>query len=157
VPHWSELPPSDQIFTHFDGESATRIERTFAASRLRALCEQPGSALAGVAHVEVPIDPGFLQVLAQCRGLERARLQRALTMPRYAPLLFCLLGKGADASHLLVDGSHTYAAMVLRGQKTARAWVVPECLWRSHLVTGLPSTTPEELLATPSYCGRARL
>jgi hypothetical protein len=36
VPHWSELPPSDQIFTYFDGESATRVERTFAASRLLA-------------------------------------------------------------------------------------------------------------------------
>jgi hypothetical protein len=150
--HWSELPLTDQIFTHFEQSGSARIERTFAASALRRVCSQPGSELAGVAHVEVALEPGFLAILQTSRGLEEPRLLRALAARRYAPLLFCLL----NDTHLLVDGTHTYAAMVLKGFSLARAYVVPECLWRSHLVEGLPSTTPEELLATPSYCGRAR-
>lgn len=149
MPHWSELPPSDQIFTHFD--EATGKERTFAASALRRLCAREESEQAGVMYAWIELQGEHVEVLRAKRGLEEPRLLRALATPRYAPLLFCIM---PDETHLLVDGSHTYVAMWMRGAREARAYIVPECLWRGALVTGLDKTTPEELLASHSSDGR---
>jgi hypothetical protein len=150
--HVSELPWGDQIFTHFEeAGNGLSVQRTFAASALRRFCVRPESVQAGVARqARIALDGSMLGMLLARRGLEDARLLRALTMPRYAPLLFCLM---PDGSALLVDGSHTYAAMLLRGARYAPGYLVPECVWRNFLVTGLKETTAEELLATPSWAG----
>jgi hypothetical protein len=150
--HASELPLGDQIFTHFeDAGPGLSVQRTFAASALRRYCQTPDSVRAGVARqARIALDGSMLAMLLTRRGLEDARLLRALATPRYAPLLFCLM---PDGSALLVDGSHTYAAMLMRGFKLARGYLVPECIWRNFLVTGLRATTAEELLATPSWAG----
>ena len=152
--HATELPLGDQIFTHFEelGEGVS-VQRTFAASALRRFCSCEESVLAGVARVpQLALDGGMLTMLLTRRGLEEARLLRALSTPSYAPLLFALM---PDGSALLVDGSHTYVAMLLRGERYARGYLVPECIWRNFLVSGLRACSPEELLATPSWAGAA--
>ncbi len=147
--HWSQLPPRDQIFTHFEEE--TGKERVFAATRLRLLARERDSEQAGVIRTWVGLEEAHVGVLFARRGLEEARLLRALAAQSYSPLLFCLM---LDGSALLVDGSHTYAAAFIRGLRELRAYLVPECVWKNFLVEGLPGTTPEELLASHSGDGR---
>jgi hypothetical protein len=148
--HATELPMGDQIFTHFEPAGpGLSVQRTFAASALRRFCQRKESVEAGVARqARIALDEGMLAMLLARRGLEDTRLLRALTTPRYMPLLFCLM---PDGSALLVDGSHTYAAMLLRGARYAPGYLVPECVWRNFLVTGLKETSEEELLARPSW------
>lgn len=150
--HWSQLPPSDQIFTHFEErEGQPSRERVFAATRLRLLARERDSEQAGVLRTWVGLEEAHVGVLFARRGLEEARLLRALAAPSYAPLLFCLM---PDGSALLVDGSHTYAAAFMRGLRELRAYLVPECVWKNFLVEGLEGTTPEALLASHSGDGR---
>ena len=148
--HWSELPRSDQIFTHFEegaaGGGTASLCRTFATSAIRRDC---AARKAEVLRVELTYE-GF-QIVTTSWGLEPARLERALRAREYSPLLFV---QERDGSHLLVDGSHTYAAAYLRGAREALAFVVAPQHWEGFLVEGLPEVTPEELLATPSGHGR---
>ncbi len=151
--HWSQLPPSDQIFTHFEEakEGQSPRERVFAVTRLRLLARKADSKQAGILRTWIGLEEAHVGVLFARRGLEEARLLQALAAPSYSPLLFCLM---PDESALLVDGSHTYAAAFMRGLRELRAYLVPECIWRNFLVEGLPGTTPEELLASHSGDGR---
>ena len=142
---WASLPRTDHVFTHFD--EVTGVQTTLAADRIRACVE-----------LVTKLDPSFIaccpitdedaDIIRRKRGLEPARLRRAMKTKKYQPLLFINM---PDNTQLLIDGSHTYVALHAKGFKSAAAYLVPEIMWRAFVIEDMPRFSSEEhMLNTPS-------
>jgi hypothetical protein len=141
--HWTALPRTDQIFTHIDPD--TGVETVFAVDRIRYVCEGFGDQLLHNA----PIQGDVATMITKRRGIEPPRLRRALKTRPWRPLLYLEL---PDDTVLLADGSHTYVAMWMKGQTTASVYLVPQHIWSSYTVEGLPPAGSEDELIN-SYSG----
>ncbi len=142
--HWSQLPLKDQMFTHLDDK--TGAETNFAVSALRRFCNEfPTHVICG----RVPLDEATSVMIMKHRGIERPRLRRAQKTKQFQPLLFVFM---PDKTHLLVDGSHSYVAMWMRGIRQADAYIVEEPIWQHFLIEGLPPAPSKEALLK-SYSG----
>jgi hypothetical protein len=160
--HWNTLPLSDQIFTHID--PSTKVETVLAATRLRALADAsavfastPGEPTNGrILKILTDITSEGAKICVLHRGIEEPRLRNAMktvASKKITPLLYTEWG---DGTHLLIDGSHTYVALYLENYKAAPSYMVPETIWRSYCVEGLPKERSEaDLLASYSGVGLA--
>jgi hypothetical protein len=82
-------------------------------------------------------------MIMERRGIEAPRLRRAMKTKDAKPLLFLSM---PDRTHLLIDGSHTYVALVTKGRADAKAYIVEQHIWSKFIVIGIPTTTEDELL-----------
>jgi hypothetical protein len=131
----ADLPPLDQAFTHIDSD---KTQRTFAVGALRRVCDKAAPVeLVGLTHKEAAM-------IRANRGLEQARLDAARARDDYEPLLFCHM---PDDTWLLVDGSHTYVAMVEKRRSVSSCYLVPQHIWEQFLIEDVPQVT-ESYLAT---------
>ena len=138
--HWSQLPITDQIFTHI--EPSTGRNTVIAASALRRHCES-------ISHPRlwVALEARHTKLIMTKRGVEKPRLILAMQTKTYLPLLFC---HWPDSTQLLVDGSHSYCAQFYKQFPRAEAYVVDQPIWRNFVVEGLPDTNEADLLASDS-------
>lgn len=124
-----------QIFTHIDPQ--TGVNTVFAATEIRRWCDQNILPL-----VMIPITRRDAEMIVQYRGIEADRLFRARATKRWLPLLLVHM---PDATHLLIDGSHTYVARASLGHRWALAYLVPQEIWTYFTVEGLPQATEDQL------------
>ena len=140
--HFTQLPLGEQIFTHIDPE--TKKETVFAVDRIRAAI-----AVFGDKYLEnCPILARQAKMIQKYRGIEPARLRRALKTKDYLPLIFLAM---PDETGLLIDGSHSYLAMYMKGITETKAYLIEQPIWKLFTVEGLPPYgSEEELLSTHS-------
>lgn len=133
--------PQAQIFTHYD-EVEGQLD--IAVSRIETICRDLPAPL----HT-IPLDAQYAALIEKQRGLEAPRLKRlTVEMCDAHPLLFLEFDR--TKTHLLADGNHRYYCLHRFGRKLARAWIVPETVWRAYLISGLPQVPPDEMLNSHS-------
>jgi hypothetical protein len=139
------LPLRDQVFTQVMPNGANVV---YAATRIREHCMR---TRARVHLVALQLD--HVMLIKHQRGLEKDRLLQAIMTTHHSPLLYL---HQEDGTHFLADGSHTYVARYLRGQRYSLAYIVPREVWQDFIVTGSPTETmsEHELLTSHSHVTR---
>jgi hypothetical protein len=143
--HYTTLPHGDQIFTHIDED--TGVQTVFAVDRIRNHMELLGDRRF---ILQAPIEKRMVDLIQTRRGVEPPRIRRALKTKEWKYLLYLHM---PDHTHLLIDGSHTYIAMWMKGRTWSLAYVVPPRIWRQYIVEGIPQWASEhDLLNSHSGC-----
>lgn len=131
------LPAGCEVFSWRHPEHGYMLH--FAATKLRWDIQKTQEPLFGVELTMVGLEADFAAFAQACRGLEQHRLKKWIDwfyenrgvhgMP---PCMFCHWPE--DDSHLLIDGTHRYAAAVYRGFEAVPAYLIPESVWKHYLV-----------------------
>jgi hypothetical protein len=130
---------ADQIYTHIDPTDGT--VRHFNASAMIDACK---TGHCPFKRLIIPIEPLFVQLCLEQRGIEPHRLVRLTTEQLDDPILGA---RFPDGTTLTVDGHHRYVRRYQLNHKTITMWVMFPLHWKRFLIDDLPTTNSADLLS----------
>lgn len=133
--HCSTLPPNEVIFSHIDEDTGTQTHYAITHA-LQWIAEHIGE----VECVNAVVEAEAAVMIINCRGLEQHRLEPLLAVDNPDPVVFVHM---PDDSHLLIDGSHRYAAAWMREADTLRAFILTWEQAQNFIIEGIPVLSPE--------------
>lgn len=133
---------TDIVYTHFDPD--TNVQMDFNVSSL-----ERDPRLKTLEEVLVLVEQRHGELIYTKRGIEKHRLLRVMQAMQnkveLPPLLFLDL---PDGTQLLVEGNHRYLAACVLKHVNIRSLIVPEHIYKRHIITDFPKTTEAELLGS---------
>jgi hypothetical protein len=103
----------------------------------------------------VPLDIEFAERIFKDNSVDMERVyelqMRWLTkQEQEEPIIYLITEiKNNVPDVILADGHHRYIGACMRGQTHITAYVVEPKNWEKYRITGIPSVTKEQLIATP--------
>ena len=135
------VPAGAVIFTHID--EVTQTQTVFSVTHLW-MAVRAAVAAGKLGPTRIRVDTEFAKWCRVHRGVERHRLNRIKAKDLHEPIL--MLQQPGDSTMLLVDGHHRYVKAANLVKRTIPAFLLPQEIWELCIVTGLPTTSPEDLM-----------
>lgn len=135
--NYLEVPMDTVVFSHVDDDTGAQTHYAITHA-LAWIKEHEGE----VEKATIDVEAEAAIMIINCRGLEAHRFDPLLSVDNPDPVLFVAM---PDDSHLLIDGSHRYAAAWAREAPTLRAYILTWEQAQNFIIEGLP-IMPKEVV-----------